>query len=88
MPLNPKAAEFQPQTWMSTRHGSGEKPSKGGYASYPVSIPLPDDPFAQEYDDVRDNACTCELRSHLRQSRRLGGRDSCVILDWVGGIHM
>mmetsp|Transcript_1696 Transcript_1696/g.3499 ORF Transcript_1696/g.3499 Transcript_1696/m.3499 type:complete len:104 (-) Transcript_1696:86-397(-) len=52
MPLNPKAAEFQPSTWMSPRHGSGEKTTIGGYASYPVNIPLPDDPFAQEYDDM------------------------------------
>lgn len=72
MPLNPKAAEFQPSSWISTRHGSGEKTTIGGYASYPVNIPLPDDPFAQEYDDVRDYVSSCEHRSNLRQSRRLG----------------
>ena len=55
MPLNPKAEEFQPR-WSSSRVvGLDADTGFGvGFKSKAITIPLPEDPFSQECDDVRD----------------------------------
>ena len=63
MSLNPKAAEFHPR-WESYYTSEGlDRESQGdigaGFKSKYINIPLPEDPFAPEYDDVR---CTCVFR--------------------------
>jgi len=60
MALNPKAAEFTP-SWSSREqiYGPGGKTgqsvstgSSKSVASPAMPIPLPDDPFSQDYDNV------------------------------------
>lgn len=60
MSLNPKAAEFTPR-WSSREQiygpggATGQSVSTGSsksVASPAMPIPLPDDPFSQEYDNV------------------------------------
>lgn len=58
MPLNPKAEEFQPR-W-STSRTLGLEADSGfgiGFKSKSIAIPLPEDPFSQECDDVRVLTC-------------------------------
>lgn len=53
MPLNPKAEEFQPR-W-STSRTLGLETDSGfgiGFKSKSIAIPLPEDPFSQECDDI------------------------------------
>lgn len=67
MPLNPKAAEFQP-SWNATRAvGREAETSFGvGFKSKSISIPLPEDPFSQECDDVRDAFVLMMVMSRCR----------------------